>query len=313
MEKERKLGGWVHVMLFLITVSWGFNNIALKIGFQYLTAPQFSGVRMLLAFPFMLYFAFWMPGRVRFTKRDFWGIVGVGCLGLGMFQILFPIGIDETSASLGGILMATMPIHVVVLSLAFGLERPGLKSIFGVLLTIGGLVLITLASHQPEAATQTTLKGIIFVVVAEFGYAINTTFLRPYMKRYPPLQITGLAMAVSVLIFLGVFFNDMRSIIIAEVDSIAWLCAIYSGLIAFLLANILWNYAVKHIGSTKVSVYGNMPPVIVTILSAIIFHDVLNLMQMVGAIIIFSGVILVQLRKKDSTGRLKPQTMSIEE
>jgi len=307
MDKERRFGGWIHVMLFLITVSWGFNNIVLKIGFQYLTAPQFNGVRMLLAFPFMLYFAFWMPGRIPFTKRDFWGVVAIGFMGLGLFQVLFPIGIDETSASLGGILMASMPIHVVILSLIFRLERPGLKSIGGVLLTIGGLILITLASHQPEVTTQTTLRGIVFIIVAEFGYAINTTFLRPYMKRYPPLQVTGLAMTASVCIYLVVYFPDMRGIVPSEVHPIVWLCTIYSGLIAFLLANILWNYAVKYIGSTKVSVYGNMPPVIVVILSAILLHDVLDLMQMVGAVIILAGVVVVQLRKTASPKRPRGQ------
>ena len=312
MEKERKIGGWIHIVLLLITVIWGFNNIVLKIGFQYLSAPQFSGVRMVIALPLMLYFAFWLPGRVRFTKRDFWGVVAIGCVGLGLFQVLFPIGIDQTSASLGGILMATMPIHVVILSLIFRLERPELKSIVGILLTIGGLILITSASHQPEAATQTTLKGIIFVIVAEFGYAINTTFLRHYMKRYPPLQVTGLAMAVSVCIYLIVFFPDMKSLVPSEIHPVVWLCAIYSGLISFLFANILWNYAIKDIGSTKVSVYGNMPPVLVTILGAILFHDVLNLMQMVGAVIILAGVVLVQLRKTASPKGSKVQKLLVE-
>ncbi len=299
MVKKREFGGWVHVMLFLIVVSWGFNNIAMKVGFRYVTAQQFSGVRLLIAFPFMLYFAFWMPGRIRFTKQDFLGVVAIGCLGLGLFHILFPIGIDQTSAPLGGILMATMPIHVVILSLVFRLERPDWKSLFGVLLTIVGLILITLASHQPEAATQSTLKGILFIVIAEFGYAINTTFLRPYMKRYPPLQVTGLAMAVSVIIYLAVYFPHLKSLVISEIQPIGWVCILYSGLIAFLLANILWNYAIKNIGSTKVSVYGNLPPVIVIILSAIIFNDMLNALQMVGAIIILTGVVLVQLRKTD--------------
>jgi len=299
MGKVRKCG-WIHSILLVITVIWGFNNIVLKVGFQYLSAPQFSGVRMVMTFPFMIYFAFWMPGRVRFTKRDFWGVVAIGCLGLGLFQVLFPIGIDQTSASLGGILMATMPIHVVILSLIFRLERPELKSIIGILLTVGGLIIIILASHQPDAATKTTLKGIVFIIVAEFGYAINTTFLRQFMQRYPPMQVTGLAMAVSVCIYLVVFFPDMRSLVPSEINPIVWLCAIYSGLISFLFANILWNYAIKYIGSTKVSVYGNMPPVIVAILSAILFHDVLNLVQMVGAVIILTGVVLVQLRETDS-------------
>ncbi len=313
MKKGQGFGGWVHVILFLVVLSWGFNNIAMKIGFRYLSAPQFSGMRVLVGLPFMLYFAFWMPGRIRFTKRDLLGIVSIGSLGLGLFLILFPIGIDETSSSLGGILMATMPIHVVILSLVFRLERPEWKSIVGVLLTIAGLILITIASHQPDTATQNTLRGILYIVIAELGYAVNTTFLRPYMQRYNPLQVTGLAMASAVIVFMLVFFSEMRMLVFTEINAISWICILYSGLIAFLLGNVLWNFAIKRIGSTKVAVYGNLPPVMVIILSAIIFHDVLIGMQMIGALIILSGVVLVQLRTTDPSGQLKRKGLSVAE
>ncbi|HCJ94937.1 MAG TPA: hypothetical protein DHV69_07005 [Sphaerochaeta sp.] len=193
--------------------------------------------------------------------------------------------------------MAVMPVHVVILSIFFRLERPEWKSFTGVALTLVGLAILTLASGQATGATDTTLRGILFVVVAELGYAINTTFLRPYMKRYPPLQVTGLAMATSVILYMLVFFKDLRVLVLTEIHPVVWLTTAYSGLVAFLLANILWNLSVKHIGSTKVSVYGNLPPVIVLFLSAILFHDVLNNLQMLGALIILSGVILVQFRK----------------
>ena len=297
MNNRQERTGWVHLILALVTLSWGFNNILMKVGFQYVSAPQFSGIRMVIAFPFMLYFAFWRPGRTPFAKKDLLGIMIVGVLGLGLFQILFPIGIDETSASLGGVLMAVMPVHVVILSIFFRLERPEWKSFTGVALTLVGLAILTLASGQATGATDTTLRGILFVVVAELGYAINTTFLRPYMKRYPPLQVTGLAMATSVILYMLVFFKDLRVLVLTEIHPVVWLTTAYSGLVAFLLANILWNLSVKHIGSTKVSVYGNLPPVIVLFLSAILFHDVLNNLQMLGALIILSGVILVQFRK----------------
>ena len=313
MGTKQKFEIWLHVMLFFITILWGLNNIAMKIGFQYLTPPQFNGIRMLLAIPFMFYFAFWMPGRVPFTKQDFWGIVGLGCLGLGLFQILYPLGIDGTSAPIGGILMATMPLHVVILSLVFRLEKPGLKSFIGIFLTITGLVLISLASNQPEVASKTTLKGILLVVAAEFGYAINTTFLRRYMKRYPPLQLTGLAMTASVFFYLIFYFKEMKGIVISEVNPIAWYCALYSGLIALLFANILWNYAVKHIGSTKVSVYGNLPPVMVILLSALIFHDVLSFTQLLSALVILIGVILVQMNKKAQNKNIETQNILAQE
>ncbi len=309
MGKEQKVSIWVHVMLFLIVMSWGFNNIAMKVGFRYLTAQQFNGIRLLLALPFMLYFAYFLPSHVHIAKKDFLGIIGIGCLGMGLFHILYPIGIDQTSTPLGGILNATMSIHVVILSLAFRLERPDWKSIFGILLTIVGLVLITLASHQPEEVKQTTLTGIFFVIIAQLGCAINITFLRPYMKRYPPLQVTGLSMTSSVGFFFLVNFSHMRSISFENIEPIGWLCIVYSGLIAYLFANTLWNIAIKNIGRTKVAVYGNLPPAIVIILSAIIFHDVLNALQMVGALIIFTGVVLVQIHKINSSKPIEKKSL----
>lgn len=285
----------VHLVLFFVAVSWGFNNIAMKIGFQYLSAPQFNGLRLLLAFPFMLFLAFCLPSRMRFTRRDLAGIVLVGLLGLGIFQMLFPLGIDETSASLGGILMATMPAHVVILSIVFHFERAQWKSITGVLLTLIGVALIVFTSSGQENG-QTTLRGILFVVTAEFGYAINTTFLKQYMKRYPPLQVTGLAMASSVLFYLAIYFPDVMTLDLSNIHPIGWLTAAYSGLIAFLLCNIVWNLSIHRIGSTNVAVYGNLPPVIVPILSALLFHDVLRPLQLVGTAVILGGVVLVQLR-----------------
>jgi drug/metabolite transporter (DMT)-like permease len=268
----------------------------MKIGFNHVTAGQFGGIRMLFAFPLMIYLAFFLPGRVRFSKKDFLGIMAVGIAGLGVFQTLFPIGIDETSTPLGGILMATMPIQVVIISLLFRLEKPTWKAIAGILLTIVGLAIITIAAGESSSHEDTTIRGILFVVLAELGYGINTTFLRPYMRRYPPLQVTGLAMATSVIMYELVYLSEMRALDFTNLPPVAWLTTIYSGLIAFLLANVMWNLSVKRIGSTQVAVYGNLPPVVVLILSALIFQDLLNIVQMLGSLIILTGVILAQTR-----------------
>ncbi len=308
VEQESKSYAWIHLILFLITVVWAFNNIVMKIGFTYVSPSQFSGIRMIIALPVMLYFAFWNPGRKPFAKIDILRISLLGIIGLGVFQTLFPIGLNETSAPLGGMLMATMPIHVVILSLLFRLEKPQWKSIVGVLLTILGLSLIMAAKVADETNTQTTLKGIAFVVLGEFGYAINTTFLRPFMKRYQPLQVTGLSMAVSVLFFLLVYRKDMLALEVTQLPWQVWASTIFSGLIAFLLANTIWNYSVRLIGSTQVSVYGNLAPVFVMILSAIFFGNVLSGGQLLGALIIFAGVVLVQLRRQESASKPKRNT-----
>ncbi len=301
MEHSPKKHIWVHLVLILISLGWGFNNLSMKAGFAYVTPAQFGGIRMLLAFPFMFYLAFFAPGRVTFSRKDVLSIIFLGLIGLGVFQTLFPRGIGETSAPLGGILMATMPIHVVILSLAFRLEKPQWQSITGVVLTLIGLSLIMLTGPSAADDSETTIRGILFVVLAELGYAINTTFLRPFMKRYPPLQVTGLAMSVSVIFYMLVYRRDMVDLIGTRIPWQVWLLTTYSGFIAFLLANILWNNAVRLIGSTQVSVYGNLPPVFVMLLSAILFGEVLTGWQMTGSLIILAGVVLVQMRKRSES------------
>ncbi len=288
---------WTHLILTLVTISWAFNNLVMKIGFEHLGAVQFGGLRMLMALPFMLFLAFFMPGHKKFERKDMLWIMFFGLTGLGVFQTIFPIGIDETSSPLGGILMATMPIHVVILALVFRLERPQWKSITGILLTLIGLALITFSAGESGSSGDTTIRGILFVVLAELGYGVNTTFLRPYMRKYPPLQVTGLAMAVSVVVYMSVHVSKMRTLVIAEISPVGWITTLYSGLIAFFLANLFWNVAVKHIGSTQVSVYGNLPPVFVLILSALLFQDLLNAVQMLGSLVILAGVVLVQFKR----------------
>ena len=51
---------WTHLILVFVTISWGFNNLVMKIGFEHLSAQQFGGVRMLMALPFMLFLAFFI-------------------------------------------------------------------------------------------------------------------------------------------------------------------------------------------------------------------------------------------------------------
>ncbi len=287
----------MHFLLLFVTLAWGFNNIVMKLGFIHLSPQQFGGIRMMVALPFMIFLAGFLPRRRSFEKKDFFQIIMIGIIGMGMFQVFFPLGVHYTSAPVGGILMATMPVQVVIISLLFRKEEPSWKSITGVLLTVAGLMLITLSTGQGGNVGETTAWGVFFLVTAELGYAVHTTFLRKYMKRYSSLQVTGLAMSASVTVYFIVFLPHIIAIDLTAVPASALGAAAFSGMVALFLANVLWNISVKHIGSTKVAVYGNMPTVFVLIFSAVIFGELLRPMQLAGAVIILGGVLMVQLRK----------------
>lgn len=305
MEYDKKQELRVHMVLLAVAFSWGFNNIAMKLGFRYVSPQQFNSIRLLLTAPFMLYFAFFLPNRVKFTRRDFYSIVGLGALGLGMFQILFPIGLNETSAPIGAVLMATLPVHVVILVLVFRLEKPSVTAFVGIALTMIGLAVIGSFSQHNGTGTVTTVRGIVFMVTSEFGYAIYTTFLKPYMKKYSALQVTGLVIFVSTLMYLGIYWQNLIQLDIRSVHPIAWMNIFYSGFIGLLISNVAWNKSIVKIGSTRVSVYGNLPTAFALLLGAIFLKELLTFIQVIGALILLSGVILVQLRHRREPSLIK--------
>lgn len=296
MDSHKRGEAWVHAVLLLVTISWGFNNVSMKIGFEYITPLQFNGLRLAFSLPFMLFFAFFMPGRTAFTRSDVVKLSLLGLFGLGLFQVLFPIGIDETSTPVGGILMATMPIHVAVLNLVFKLEKPSWRTIAGILLTVAGLAFIGFSSTGQADATQTTLRGVVCVVMAEFGYAVNTTFIKSFLKRYSVLQVTGLTMSAGTIAFFAVNMPQMLKLDLLGMAEQAWVTTLYSGLVGYMLANIAWNRAVGLIGGTRVSIYGNVPPVFVLLLGAVVFGELLQPLQIAGTVVILAGVVLVQAK-----------------
>lgn len=296
----------IHIVVLFVTLIWSFNNIAFKIAFIYMSAPLFNLLRLLIAFPLMVYLAFFSSNRVPFEKRDLFFLILIGIGGYGVFQLLFPIGLDNTSPAIGGILMATMPIHVVILSIVFKLEKITLPIIIGVLFTLVGLTLIALFSSSKEGMLETSLTGIILVVVAEFGFALNTTFLKPYLKKYPTLQLTSFVMGVSVLFYTLVNTKNVINFDFSLISFKIILLAVYSGIIALFGANILWNRAIDILGSAKTSVYANVPPVFVLILSMIIFKDFPHPIALLGSAIILMGVYVVNKRDKRVITQLPP-------
>ncbi|NQT60840.1 MAG: DMT family transporter, partial [Bacteroidetes bacterium] len=144
---------------------------------------------------------------------------------------------------------------------------------------------------------ETTVSGVVFLVLAELFFAINSVFLKPFMKKYSIPQVTAVALVISTLMFAAILNKRIVTFDYAAISFSTWGTILYSGIIALFLSNVFWNRAIKSTGSLKVSVYANLPPVFVLILGALIFSEMLNGVQYVGAAIIAAGIVLAQRQK----------------
>ena len=68
-------------------------------------------------------------------------------------------------------------------------------------------------------------------------------------------------------------------------------------------ANMLWTLGIKRLGSVKTSVYGNMQPVFGVAAGMLILNERLGLLQLLGALTVLAGIMVVNRRPRDSRQR----------
>jgi drug/metabolite transporter (DMT)-like permease len=90
-------------------------------------------------------------------------IAALGVLGVAVGQSAFTAGVSLTSAANTGLIFATAPVWGMLLGLALGLERPTLRGVAGVALSIAGVAVVFCQGLGAEGAS---LTGDVLVLVA---------------------------------------------------------------------------------------------------------------------------------------------------
>jgi drug/metabolite transporter (DMT)-like permease len=118
----------------------GLNFVATKY------APWFISPLLLVAFRFvvggllLLGVLRVLEPESRLRRKDILPMLGLGCFGIGAAQTAFTFGVSLTSAASTGLVFATAPVWGMLLGSVLGLEQPNLKGIFGVGLSVLGVV-----------------------------------------------------------------------------------------------------------------------------------------------------------------------------
>ena len=72
---------------------------------------------------------------------------------------------------------------------------------------------------------------------------------------------------------------------------------IFLGIGACALCFVTWNYAVRHLGTVKTSVYIYGVPVITAITSALVLHEAITVTTICGIVLTLVGLFLSEKRK----------------
>lgn len=223
-------------------------------------------------------------------------------LGNFMFTICMLYGVSMTTAVSAGIIMATIPTAVALLSWLILRERIGLRVWAAIALAVIGISLFSISKSDLSApAGHNALYGNLLVfaaVLCEASYAVIgkklTGTLSP--KRITALiNLWGFALVSPFGLYAAWGFD------FSAVPASMWLLLLFYALAASVWTVWLWMTGLKTIPAARAGVFTVMLPISAALIGVLFLGERLTGMQLFAFALCLVGVLLATL-----PGRAKP-------
>jgi len=277
-------------LMLMLCVSWGFNQIAVKLVLPDVPPMLQALCRSVGALPVVLIIGCFRG--VKFFERD--GTLWAGiCNGVifGIEFVLIYQGLLFTSASRAAVFLYTAPFFVALGSHIFLGERLRPAQWAGLGLSFAG---VALAIGVPQADVDAkVLFGDLLIVGGGALWAANTLIVKATpLIRAPAEKGLGYQVAMSIPIFiLAAWFQDEKLTHVPSTLSLSLLA--YQAFWVVGLTFTLWFALVKAYSASKLSAFTFITPLFGVVASYFIMHDTVTLAFGAAALLVIAGLYLV--------------------
>lgn len=268
-------------------VVWGGGFIVLKLTQDYFTIEQTLLARVILAS--FLYLVLWrrIPKPEYHTGDWKWLLL----LGLCEPFLLFTfetLGLEYTSASQGGMIIACVPLTVAIGAFLFYHERINKRCMTGILLAVAGVVIVSANGVAGEHGSN-PLLGNLFIFCAVLSGTCYALTVKRLCDRYHFMFLSAVQVFGATVLFLP---GALASPLPQALPWQAWGAVAYLGLGITFLVYFVINYALTRIKAAQVILFSNLIPVSTLIFAYLVLGEQMTPMQYGGAALVFAGVLL---------------------
>ena len=286
----RPLSPGAVALMLMLCLSWGFNQIAVKLALPDIPPMLQATIRSAAALPVLLLIA-----RLRGVKI----FASDGTLGAGLFAgVLFGLefvlifrGLSLTSASRAVVFLYTAPFFVALGSYRFLGERLRASQWGGLGLSFAG---VALAIGVPQANVDAdVLLGDLMIVGGGALWAATTLIAKgTALRNAAPEKALGYQVALSVPI-LGLAAWISGETITRVPGPLTMSLMAYQAVWVVGLTFLLWFALVQTYSASKLSAFTFITPLFGVVASYFIMHDTLTLAFGAAALLVIAGLYLV--------------------
>src|SRR5690349_1383140 len=206
---------------------------------------------------------------------------------------LIALGEQWISSSLAGILIATVPLVVVLITPLFGVrERLGSRRIIGFAIGFSGVIALLgfESGHGPML-----WAGVAAMLVSVVGYAIGPLVVQRYLSDVDELGALAGSLVVASIILLPFALASAPD----HIPAARTLLSVGAlGVLCTALALLLYFYLINEAGASRAAVVAYINPAVATLLGVLVLGESFGLNTAIGLGMILYGSWLANSGKK---------------
>ena len=301
MTRNRKLA---YIALITTSLIWGFAPPIIKYTLSFVSPIVFLYFRFLFASLFFIIPLVLRLKRLKPKKKEIFQYLFLGFLGTPLSLLLLFLGLQKTTAIDSSIIGILTPILVIMGGTLFLKETVTLREKLGISLAVAGTV-ITIV--QPILESGVTLmknvQGNILVLVGTVVWASFTLLSKKQCRHLDPFTLSSSSFVLGFLLFTPLVFFEPNS---AQVFNFKFLIQntsalwgiLYMAILGSVIAYSTYVYGVSKIEASEATVFAYLQPLFAIPTSVIFLKEEITTAFFLGAILIVSGVLICELRKK---------------
>ncbi|KHN92192.1 EamA family transporter [Pectobacterium actinidiae] len=239
-------------------------------------------IRVLPAGLLLLVFTRRFPAR-----RDWWRVVVLSALNIGVFQALLFVAAYRLPGGLAAVLGAIQPLLVMVLVWAVDHRAPRLATLWSAIIGVGGMAILLLS---PQTIVEPV--GIAAALLGALCMAAGVWLTRRWQLDLPVLPLTGWQLFIGGLMLAPVAWGvdaPLPALTLSQYAAYAYLC-----LAGAVIAYGLWFRGITRLPTIAVASLGLLSPLTAVVLGWGLLSQSMTDTAFLGLTIVLASVFAVQ-------------------
>lgn len=271
---------------------FGLSFLASKVALDYASPTVLLAARFFISFILLNILVLAGIGKIRFRGKNLLPMVLLAVCQPVLYFIGENYGIQYTSSSFSGVMIALVPVVAFLLATVFLKESFQFSKLFWSLCSLGGIVVISVM-EQNSGSVRTV--GILLLVVAILSAAFFNIISKKYSDSFTAFERTYFMFAIGSAAFLVLGLAETKGRLFQEIARqmtvpgflvpVLYL-SVFSSVIAFFCL----NFAVSHLSIQQTTSFTNLTTVVSIVAGVVVLKESFSPVHALGTVLILLGI-----------------------